>query len=391
MKNYLIIGGGVIGSSIAREISQRGLGNVIVLEKEVQLAQHASGRNSGVIHSGINHKPDTLKARMCLEGSLMLRDYCREHDIPMHECGTIVVARNSEEENRLENLLQMGLEVGVPCLRIIGRDELKEKETAIEGTKALFSPTGAIVNSTALVASIANEAKSLGAHYHMGCKVESIEKDMVTTNYGRFKSDQIINCAGLYCDKIAHMMHMGLDFMVVPFKGSYMKINLPINSMVYHVPDLRYPFLGVHLTKSIDGKVIAGPTAELSWRGREAYDRKTDISEFLEMLKSINFLRLVSNSEFLKIAAQNFRITISKKTFINEVNSFLKGRKISECDIHPYKCGIRAQVVDKKGRMVNDFLIERNYYSIHILNTVSPGLTSSLAFAKYVVDNYIEK
>ncbi len=391
-KPYFIIGGGIIGNAIAREIRLRNLGDVIVLEKEKSLAEHASGRNSGVIHSGINQKPGTLKARMCLEGSKMLRKYCKSYNIPMEECGTLVIARNEDEERTLEKLLEMGNEVGVEGLRIIEKEELAKREPYVAGTKALFSPTGAIVDSGALVNKIAEEARALGASYTTGCKVISIKGDTIITNLGKFRARDIINCAGLYADEVAHMQGIGLEFRIIPFKGEYKQVNVPINSMVYQVPDLRYPFLGVHLTKSIEGKTLAGSTATLSLQGRESYNGEINFGEFFNMLCSRNFWNLIRNKEFRELARKNARISYFNESFIEEVNTILK-EKISSEDIKPYRAGIRAQIVKKNGKMIDDFLVfqDKNKNSTHILNAVSPGLTSSFAFARYVVDNYLER
>ena len=274
MKKYIIIGGGIIGSSIAREIRKRDLGDVVVLEKEPDLGYHASGRNSGVIHSGINQTPGLLKAKICVKGNRMLRDYCRENGIPMSECGTLVIGRDDEEIRILDKLMYMGKELEVPGLKIIDKTELREREPFSNGLVALLSPTGAIVDSKALLKTIAKEAESLGVKYQFGAEVREIsDNGAIKTGEETINADFIVNCAGLHADKIAHMMGVGLDYLIITFKGNYVKVPVPINSMLYQPPDLRFPFLGVHLTKKIDGSVVAGPTATLSF-GRENYDGK---------------------------------------------------------------------------------------------------------------------
>ena len=387
---YYIIGGGIIGSTIALGIRLRDLGEVVVLEKENKLGEHASGRNSGVIHSGINQKPGTLKAKMCVKGSRMLREYCITHRVPMQECGTLVVARNEEEIKTLETLLEMGKANGVPELRIIGEGELEIREPNIKGVTALYSPNGAIVDAKALNESVAKEAQKLGVKYLKNCKVEKINGNKIITNEGEFLADHIVNCAGLYADKIAHMMNIGLDYSIIPFRGDYIEVDTKINSMIYQIPDLRYPFLGVHFTKTIEGKVLGGPNAALSWKGRESYDGEFSWKEIYEILTSRNFWNLIASKEFLKLAYKNAKISLSKKSFIDELNSFLEN-KITKNDVKPYRSGIRAQVVSQDGKMIDDFLIKTTAGSTHILNAVSPGLTCSLAFAEFVVDGYIEK
>jgi len=385
MKKYAIIGAGIIGSSIAREIRKRNLGDVVVLEKEPELGYHASGRNSGVIHSGINQIPGTYKAKMCLKGSKFLRDYCKKNDVPMIECGTLVVGRNFEEVSRIQELMKMGREAGVSDLRIIDKKELGEREPLAKGLAALLSPTGSIVDSKKLLNTIVNESKSLGVSYQFGEEVKEIfGRDIITENR-TFDADFIINCAGLYADKIAHMMDVAKSYRIIPFKGNYVGVSFPINAMIYHPPDLRFPFLGVHLTRRINGNVIAGPTATLSL-GRENYNGKIKLKDTIDMVSSVNFRRMVADKEFLQNAISNAKFSLSKKAFINEINSSVN-LDVKEEDLSDAFCGIRAQLVDMNGKMEKDIFIRETENSLHILNAVSPGLTCSLAFAEYIVND----
>ncbi|MEK6887238.1 MAG: L-2-hydroxyglutarate oxidase [Nanoarchaeota archaeon] len=385
-----IIGGGVIGSAVAREIRLRNLSEVVVLEKEENIVTHASGRNSGVIHSGINQFPGSIKAEFCLKGSRELRKYCSEKNIPFKECGTIVTARNKQEEFVLYTLLGMGRQVGVPNIEIINKSKLAEKEPAVNASLALFSPTGAVVNSQKLVETLADEAKSLGAKYKFGEKVISIEKNNIATQNTKFHADYVINCAGLYADKIAHMMNAGERYFIVPFRGEYMEVNnLPIRTMVYAAPDLNFPFLGVHFTRSIDGKLLAGPSASLAF-GREAYDKQVVVRETADMLLSQNFLRLILSKKFLKLAVHNTKLSLSKKAFMREISSLLKA-PILDKNIIPHKAGIRAQIVSTDGKMLDDILVEHKDNSTHVLNAVSPGMTCSLAFAEHIVGEIAER
>lgn len=382
---YVIVGGGIIGSCIAREIMLRGYGKVTVLEKEKKLGEHASVRNSGVLHSGINQQPGTIKASMCLEGNKLARKYCKSHNVAIEECGTIVVAKNPSEEKVLKTLLGMGRDVGVRGLKIIDKGELKKHEPNVSGRKALLSPNGAIVDSMGFLESIASEAKKLGVRYKMGNKVINIYGNEVLTSKGEFKADHIINCAGLYADKVAHMMKVGLRYTIIPFRGEYVEIKgIPINSMVYQVPDLKYPFLGVHLTKTVGGKVLAGPTAVLSL-GRESYNKEVNFVETFNMLRKINFLRLVCKKEFIKLTYYNARLSFSDRAFLREVCKILP-QATTEC-VADYLSGIRAQIVDHKGNLLNDITIERTKNSTHIINAVSPGMTCALPFAKLLADN----
>ena len=368
--DYIIIGGGIIGSSIARAISAKNLGKVIVLEKEKTLGKHASGRNSGVLHSGINQRPGSMKAKMCLDGNKRARQYCKEHKVKMEKCGSLVVALREKDKIGLKELKQMGQKAGVLDLKIISKKELNEKEPDVEGISALFSPNGAIVDSLGFLNSVAKDARHDGAEYEFGCEVLDIKENKVITSKGNFKG-HIINCAGLYADKIAHMMGIGLDFRIVPFRGEYMEIkNHRMNSMVYQVPDLRFPFLGVHLTKMIDKKVLVGPSSVLSF-GRQSYKKEFDFKETLDMVSSMNFLRLVSSKVFLKMTYSNMKMSLSKSSYLDELRKLYKDAQ--QKDIRPSISGIRAQMVDKKGNMVNDLVVEQTKNSTHILNAVSPG------------------
>ena len=386
--SYLIIGAGVIGSAIARELATRGLGPVAVLEKEKQIGLHASGRNSGVLHSGINQKPGSLKARMCVEGNRRARAFCREKGVRIEECGTLVVSRDSREEAALGLLLELGRQAGVEGPRIIGREELREREPAVTGEKALLSPNGAIVDSEDFTKAVAGEAAKLGAEFFLEAEVSAIREGAAQTARGEFRFRHLINCAGLHSDRIARMLGAGRGYRIVPFRGEYMELsNITVNSMVYQVPDLRYPFLGVHLTRTVEGRVLAGPTAMLSF-GRESYEKEIDWAEALRMIASPNFRRLVLSGEFLRLAAHNGRLSFSRKAFLEEIRGLWPAARLE--DIAPYRSGIRAQLVDSRGRMVDDMLVEFLPGSTHILNAVSPGMTAALAFAEYVVDKIIE-
>jgi (S)-2-hydroxyglutarate dehydrogenase len=387
--DYIIIGGGIVGSSIAREIASRGLGSVAVLDKEPQLGLHGSGRNSGVLHSGINQKPGSLKARMAVEGNCLAREFCRQNGVRMEECGTIVVSRNERELDVLNTLVKMGTAAGVGGLRIMDRDELAEREPSTVGTNALLSPNGAIVDSEAFVRAVAEDAGKHGAAFIMNARVTGIHGRTVISTAGDFEAGHMINCAGLYSDRVASMMGTDKGRRIIPFRGEYMELEgLKVNSMVYQAPDLKYPFLGVHFTKTVDGDVLAGPTAMLSF-GREAYDKQIIPGDSARMIATVNFWRLVSSRKFLRLVWQNGKISFSDRAFLAEILTLAKGVEMSQ--IKPYRSGIRAQMVDRSGRMVDDMVVEYLDGSTHVLNAVSPGMTAALAFASHVVDNMLSR
>jgi (S)-2-hydroxyglutarate dehydrogenase len=386
---YVVGGGGIVGCAIAREIRKRDLGDVIVLEKEKDVGMHASSRNSGVRHSGINQKPGSKKGEMCVRGSRMLREYCEEKGVRNRGGGTIVVSENGNDHGRLVELENWAKAVGVPGVRLIDEAELNEREPNVKGICGLYSPTGAIVDSNALVKSIAEDAKDLGAEFYFGNKVEVVTPSIIFTNNESFDYGHLINCAGAYADKVAEMCGVNSGLRVVPILGKYFEVNAEINSMVYPVPDVRYPFLGVHLTRTIDDKVIAGPSASFSWRGRERYDGGFDKDELLDTIFSINFASMAGRmmTKDWKLFYES-RLGHSKLMFACAVGDLLK-EEVDLDEIKPYSAGIRAQMVDRKGKFVNDYVIEKGENSTHILNAVSPCMTSSLAFAEFVVDNYL--
>lgn len=391
---FVIIGAGIIGIAIARELAKRGRGPVTILEKESGLGRHASGRNSGVIHSGINQKPGSLKAKMCVEGSRLLREYCRKRNVPMRECGTLVVARTEEEWPVIERVLEMGKECDVPDLRILNQKELQEREPLARGVGALLSPTGATVDSRALLEAVAEEARTLGVTFKLCHRVNRVsacrtpaDGHSIETNEGTLQADYLINAAGLEADRIAHFLGVGLGYRIIPFRGEYREVqNCDIRSMIYPPPNLQFPFLGIHLTRETDGRVLAGPSAILSF-GREAYHKEWDWSEMFQMFMSASFWKLILSPTFLGLAFQNAAVSFSETAFLKEIQTLVPSVKREQ--LAPYRSGIRAQMVDSDGRLVDDILVEYREHSTHILNAVSPGLTSSLAFAEHVVERIL--
>lgn len=392
MVDYTVIGGGIIGISIARELASRKLGDVLVIEKETHFGQHASGRNSGVIHSGINQKPGTLKAKLCIKGSRLLRTYCRENDVPMEECGTLTIANSNDEARALHTLELAGVQAGVKGLRIISQGELLEREPMAKGLCALLSPTGAIVDTGALMRKMEAEVWAKGVEFWKNAEVIGIEESddgiVIETNRSVMETDYLINCAGVHADTIAHMMEVGKEFRVLPFRGDYFKFPGKVNSMVYQVPDLRFPFLGVHLTKTMQREVLVGPTATLSLAGKENYDGGFSWKGLSE-ISSRNFYlwatKAILNQATWHQVKHNRKLSKDPDFFIEEVRKIYNG-EIPKGSIEPYQSGIRAQLVDNRGIMVDDFLIRETENSTHILNAVSPGMTSSMAVAREVVD-----
>jgi len=391
--DFVVVGAGIIGCSIARELELRNpKKSVILLEKEGSPGKHTSSRNSGVIHSGINQKPGSLKAALCIRGGALLKTFCRRSDIPMKEVGTVVLARNDEERAILRELERRAMGNGVQGVRILDADLLKRTEPYAQGTEALLSPAGAIVDSTKLVEGIAADGSSNGVSFVFDAEVKEIRDKgdhlAVSTLKCAFQTKFLVNCAGLYADRVAWMMDVGRDFCVFPFRGDYYRLkperSYLVNSMIYPTPNLELPFLGVHWTKRTDGSVIVGPNAMLAL-GREKYkDASINWRDTLHMLLDIRFARLMSDFDFLRIAVNELKLSMSKGAFVRAAKQLVPS--VSEDDLLPDQGGIRAQLVDRKGHMVEDFVFERTDKSFHVLNAVSPGMTCALAFAGHVTD-----
>lgn len=320
----------------------------------------------------------------------MLKQFCREKQVTLREVGTVVIAKKDEELEVLRELKQRAEENGVKGVRILDRQELKAIEPFADGRSALLSPSGAIVDSYDLVNRVAQDGESHGVRYAFGARVVRAdeEKDFVRveTEGSEFHAEFLLNCAGLYADRIAHMMNLGHDYCVIPFRGDYYRLtderSFLVKSMIYPTPNLRLPFLGIHLTRRTNDSVIVGPNASLAF-GREKYrDAPVDWSEAIRMLLDVRFAKLMSDKDFVKLAYRELRLTLNKKEFTNTAKKLVP--QISERDLIPDQSGIRAQLVNRKGQLVDDFVFEQSERSFHVLNAVSPGMTSALAFAQEV-------
>lgn len=388
-----IIGGGVVGSAVARALALQTKKSVVVLEKEGRLAAHTSGRNSGVIHSGINQSPGSLKAKLCVKGSRMLREYCLSSGVSMKMAGTLVAAITRRDKSTLRELERRSRANGVPGVRIIDGPELRKYEPYAAAEEALHSPTGAIVDSVALVGRLARDCLAYGATYMMNARVVGIEERGEDLNIrlrdGReLDAKFLINCAGLHADEIAHHLGIGLNLSIVPFRGEYQQIihekSHLVNSMIYPAPNLELPFLGIHFTKTTQGTVIVGPNAALAL-GRESYHpAHIDLADAIRLLGNPGFIKLLRNQKFRKIALSEMQTSLSKDAFVDRAKLLVP--MIEKEDLLPGKAGNRAQLIDTDGRLIDDFLFVKTSNSFHILNAVSPALTSSLAFADHIVD-----
>ncbi len=385
-----IAGGGIIGLSTAMHLTQRFPDlRVAVLEKEAELATHQTGHNSGVIHSGIYYRPGSHKANFCVAGVQKLIDFCDENEIEYERCGKVIVATDESELGRLDNLYERGVANGVEGLEIIGPERLKEIEPYAAGIKALWSPGTGIADYPKVAQVYASKFAHSGGDVFTAAPVRAITRSggalALETPKGTVQASHMINCAGLYADRIAGMIEEQVDVRIIPFRGEYYTLRPEshhlVSGLIYPVPDPRFPFLGVHYTRNIWGGVEAGPNAVLAL-SREGY-RKSDIrlGETMETLTYPGFWKMTA--KHWRTGLSEMRRSYSKRIFLRDLQRLLP--EITENDLAPGGAGVRAQAVDRNGGLLDDFSIIRGREAVHVLNAPSPGATSSLAIGEHIV------
>jgi len=381
-----VVGGGIIGTAVARHLAQRVDGaEVVLLEKEDRLAGHQTGHNSGVVHAGLYYEPGSLKATLCRRGVHLLQEFTGRHDLPYDECGKVVVILDETESDRLRALHARAEANGVPGVRVIDGDELREIEPHAHGVRALHSPHTAIVDYPAVTRALADELRDAGGSIRLGHEVTSLEtrgRTVVLDSHEEL--DLVILCAGLQSDRVARLAGETKDPRIVPFYGDYLLLSSAkehlVNGLVYPVPDPRYPFLGVHLTKRVDGRVMLGPNAFLSL-GREAYQGRLVPRDLRDAVGFPGFWRFAAGN--LPAAAREAGRALSTRRFVAEAGRYLSG--IEPDDVTRGPRGIRAQAMDSRGRLVDDFVISGTDRLVHVRNAPSPGATSALAIAEHIV------
>ncbi|HBX52118.1 MAG TPA: L-2-hydroxyglutarate oxidase [Bacteroidales bacterium] len=393
--DYLIIGAGIIGLAIAREINQRKPGvSITILEKESDVAAHSSGRNSGVLHAGFYYLADSLKAKFTRDGNRQMKAFCKEHHLRLNECQKVVVACNDNEVEGIFELEKRGLKNGVD-VKVISSAELCDIDPNAKTHKhALYSPDTATVDPVEVNNALKNELIAKGIKIIFGESYSAkTSLNIIKTSKGRaLYANHIINAAGLYADHIAQDFGFAENYTIIPFKGIYLKYTLPdkpIKTNIYPVPNLKNPFLGVHFTITVDGIIKIGPTAiPAFWR--ENYKGMTNFS-FGELATIVGWeavLFLGNSFGFRNLAVDEIK-KYRKKYFVNLATNLVHELK-TEGFTEWSKPGIRAQLLNKKTKMlVQDFVVEGDELSTHVLNAVSPAFTSSFPFAKWVVENYI--
>ncbi len=385
-----IIGGGIVGLATALAVVQQHPSlKLAVLEKEDRLAVHQTGHNSGVIHSGIYYKPGSLKAQTCVSGAKALLAFCEEHGIPYERCGKVVVATAPEELPRLEELFRRGTANGVEGLTMIGPDRLRELEPHATGIKALHVPTTGIIDFSRVAHTYAQLVQERGGVIRLRSQVQNIlHRDgglVLETTQGAVQSKFLINCGGLFCDRIACLAGASIDLRIVPFRGEYYTIaphrRSLVKNLIYPVPDPTLPFLGVHFTRTIDGMVEAGPNAVLAF-AREGY-KKTDFiaADFKDTLTFPGFWRMAQ--KYWKTGLGEMYRSYSKSAFLRALQRLLPD--LQESDLQPGGSGVRAQAIASTGALVDDFVISITGNALHVLNAPSPGATASLAIGRLLM------
>jgi (S)-2-hydroxyglutarate dehydrogenase len=385
-----VIGGGIVGLSFAMQASERFPRlRLVVLEKEAGVARHQTGHNSGVIHSGVYYKAGSLKARLCVAGAREMVEFCSRHGIPYEVCGKLIVATNPEEIARLDVLLAQGVANGLEGLRLLERAAMLDIETHVGGVRALLVPSTGITDYVAVTAKYAEIATGRGAEVKTSAGVVGFDISengvVVRTRAGEFSARYVVNCAGLYSDRLARMAGDDPGMIVVPFRGEYYDLAAPrqelVRGLIYPVPDPRYPFLGVHFTRRIQGNVDAGPNAVLAFQ-REGYRwRDFDLGETMEVFMDAGF-RAMARRHWRNGLAE-FRRSLRKREFVRSCQRLVPEVRME--DMTPGGSGVRAQAVGTDGALVDDFRFVARERFLHVLNVPSPAATASLPIGREIL------
>ena len=385
-----VIGGGIVGLSFAMQVGERFPRlRVVVLEKEAGVARHQTGHNSGVIHSGVYYKAGSLKARLCVAGAREMVEFCSRHGIPYEVCGKLIVATNPEEIARLHVLLAQGVANGLEGLRLLEGAAMLEIEPHVGGVRALLVPSTGITDYAAVTAKYAEIAARCGAEVKTDAGVMGFERSrdgvVVRTRAGDFSARYVVNCAGLYSDRVARMAGDDPGMILIPFRGEYYDLAAArrelVRGLIYPVPDPRYPFLGVHFTRRIQGNVDAGPNAVLAFQ-REGYRwRDFDLGETMEVFMNAGF-RAMARQHWRNGLAE-FRRSLRKGEFVRSCQQLVPEVRME--DMTPGGSGVRAQAVGTDGALVDDFRFVARERFLHVLNVPSPAATASLPIGREIL------
>jgi L-2-hydroxyglutarate oxidase LhgO len=389
---FCVVGGGILGLSLARLIGRERPGaDVIVLEKEHGVAQHQTGHNSGVVHAGLYYEPGSLKARLCRRGVGLLQEFCRQHAIPYDECGKVVVATHEGELVRLRRIHECALANGVPDVALIDGDRLRQIEPHAAGIAALHSPHTAIVDYRVVAVRLADEVRAAGGEVRTGVTVTRVRDEgtrpwVDVVGGARVEADAIVVCAGLQSDRLARASGQSDDPRIVPFRGEYWALRSDrrslVNGLIYPVPDPSLPFLGVHLTKRIDGEVLVGPNAVLALALEGYLRRDVSTADLADMLGWQGTWRVMAR--YWRAGAAEMARSASRAAFVRAARAYLP--ELRSRDVVPAAAGVRAQAVDAQGQLVDDFRLVQSRRVAWVRNAPSPAATSSLAIAEELLE-----
>lgn len=390
-QDVIIIGGGIVGLASALQLKQQNPSlKITLIEKEKTLAKHQTGNNSGVIHSGIYYKPGSLKATNCIRGYNLLIDFCRTNGVPFDLCGKIIVATEEKEIPLLQNLFTRGQQNGLTGMKMLNAGELNEYEPHVAGIAGIAVPQTGIVDYTQVALKYADRIKELGGEIILGEQVIDIQADgersVIVTQKTNYYAKLIINCAGLYSDKIARLTSKHVNVKIIPFRGEYFKLKKEkeylVKNLIYPVPDPNFPFLGVHFTRMMKGGVEAGPNAVLAF-SREGY-KKSDINlkELGESLAWPGFQKVAM--KYWKTGVGEMYRSFSKAAFTTALQKLIP--EVQQNDLEDGGAGVRAQACDRTGGLLDDFMILEEKHVINVCNAPSPAATSSLSIGETVAD-----
>jgi L-2-hydroxyglutarate oxidase len=386
-----VVGGGILGLAVARELIRRNpQASVCVLEREADIGTHQTGHNSGVIHAGVYYVPDSLKARLCVEGAREMYEYCEQRSIPHERCGKVIVATDASELGRLDELERRGNANGVPGLRRIDAAGIEELEPHARGIAGLHSPNTGIADFPAVARAYAHDILEAGGAVVTGCEVNASRRNgrslRIEHSHGAIEAGHAVFCAGAWADRLAVAAGASADPRIVPFRGAYLRLAPErrhlVRSLIYPVPDPALPFLGVHLTKHIDGEVLIGPTA-LMVGARDAYSLATvRRRDLLDTLAWPGTWRMLAS--WWRTGVTELRHAALRSAFVRAASRYVPELQIS--DVQPAFAGVRAQALGRDGKLVDDFVFSHTERALHVRNAPSPAATSSLAIARHIAD-----
>ncbi|CAI1683676.1 L-2-hydroxyglutarate oxidase [Serratia proteamaculans] len=393
MHDVIIIGAGLVGLGVANALQEASPSlRILILEKESGPAAHQSGHNSNVVHSGIYYAPGSLKARLAKLGNQSMFAFCREHDLYHDQCGKVIVATQLKELDLLENIYQRGLQNGLAVSRV-SQAQLREREPHVNGLEALLVPDAGIVNYSQVAAKLAEIIQQRGGEIHYGQQVEGISESSddvsVRTQHAQYQAKWLVNCAGLFSDRIAALAGYQTGMKIVPFRGEYYVLNdeknYLVNHLIYPVPNPDFPFLGVHFTRMYNGKRDVGPNAVLAFK-REGY-RKCDFSlrDLSEVLGYRGFWKIAGN--YLGEGLAEVRRSLSRQRFTENARRLIP--ELQPEDIQPGPAGVRAQALTADGKLVDDFHFVKGRRSLHVCNAPSPAATASLEIGREIVRQHL--